>query len=227
MKILDKIKALLAKAESSTFEEEKETYYAKAQELMVKHAIEESDLTPEAREKIIQRTIFITASRADTILYHYVAIAHGVKFIENHHCRGSKSDRTGIMVGYPTDIDFVLSLVASLYLHRELELGRAPNPYNEHGKSFNHSFRLAFARRIYTRLVELFAQAAEHENGAVVLYNRGKEVELYVKATIKTRKTTISSNSQSGAASGREAANRASLLGARNNLSNNSQRALA
>src|SRR3954469_24189165 len=70
-KMFEKIRGLLRKAESTTFEQEANTFFAKAQELMLRYRIDEEalwKLDPERRANIDQ--IFITLRDRDSGVMH-------------------------------------------------------------------------------------------------------------------------------------------------------------
>lgn len=222
---INKILALLAKAESSEFEAESATYLAKAQELMIKHAVEESQLRPEERETIGSETVTVSRARPDKTLMTVAALSVGVQFIQY-----SNSDR-GLLFGTPSDITFVKALYASLVLQRERFLSREHKPYYENGRSFNHSFRVGFAGRVHARFKESKRVAVETSGPGtdLVLVTKDKQVEKAVHDQIgKTRTTAaVRASSHAGHSAGKAAANRADISGGRNNVGGTARRAVA
>ncbi|SDT08792.1 Protein of unknown function [Microlunatus soli] len=155
--VLDKVRGLLAKAESTTFTAEAEALTAKAQELMTRHAIDEALLqTDRAADDIdvSARRLHIDNPYASTkaTLVHCVAEANRVRAVWD--------DRLGActIIGQPTDLETVDLLFTSL-------LVQAARAMNDHGRdsrsgsadrsrSFRRSFLLAYANRIGERLAE-------------------------------------------------------------------------
>jgi hypothetical protein len=219
MDIISKIQGLMAKADRTDNEHEREAFYAKAQELIVKHAVDEADLAPEEQEKIVTERRNVSAKKADHQLYHLVGKIHNVRFISI--AQPLSMGRQAFIVGYPTDISFVDGLVASLIMHRETELQRATAfKGSVHGKEFNNTFRTAYAKRVFLRLRELHAKAENDTPGSgLVLVSRGKEVERAISEKIgPVRAVSRAVKQNNGSVLGDDAGRRANIHGGRNNL---------
>lgn len=222
--IVSKIQALLAKAERTDNEHESEAFFAKAQSLIVKYAVEQWQLTPEEREKIILKKIDLSPKRADYLLLNAVARANSVEFVVGAAPRSR--GRRGYLTGYPSDIAFVESLTASLLLQRERELERAQahKPSWEHGKAFNHSFRVAYANKINARLKVWKADAFRDAGTGteLVLADKFAQVQQFTadQLGVLRKSTSISSRSAIGEHHGRNAADRADISGGERNLGN-------
>jgi Protein of unknown function (DUF2786) len=214
--MMQKILALLAKAESTEFEGEAAVYLAKAEKLMVRHSIDQADLKPEEREKIIMTRVTITRNRPDHVLWNSACLANDVKFIRN-------PDNTfATLVGFPADIAFVQALYASLLLQREGFLRRETKPHWENGRTFNHSFRLGYANRIYQRLTEAKKVVVEKTGPGteLVLASKAAQVDLRTKQEFPrvVSGSRIRAHSRAAYTAGAAAANRADASGGRNNL---------
>jgi hypothetical protein len=141
-RLVDKIMALLAKAVSTDYEPAAATYLAKAQELMIKHALDEADLTGEARERVVVDIVPLPKDRPSQSLWGTVADPVNVRAIRWTFQRELR------LIGYEADVIYVKAMYASLLLQREAALSRVVKPVGEHGGAFNTSFRSGFTRRI-------------------------------------------------------------------------------
>lgn len=121
MSIFDKIRALLDKAESTTFEGEAATYRAKAEELMRKYQVEEEQLIAKDPQVLVptNRSMKVTDSREFGNQYFsmlwFVAKHMGVElrgsWVYDPELRGSVVQAT--LVGYESDMRMVDVLFTS------------------------------------------------------------------------------------------------------------------
>lgn len=154
--ILEKVRALLAKAESTTFEAEAEAFTAKAQELMACHRIDQVvvDAGGSRQGQPRARRIGVDNPYADTraLLLSRVADANG--------CRAMWSKELGSadVFGFPDELDAVEELFTSLLVQATAALRREGSKVDAAGRSrtarFRRSFLVAFAVRIGDRLQE-------------------------------------------------------------------------
>lgn len=154
--MLAKIRALLAKAESTDFDAEAETFTAKAQELMTRHRIDRATLDADAPSdgEAIGRRLGVDPpyARAKFMLVGGIARANS--------CRAVWSRGFGFatVFGYPEDVDAVEELYTSLLvqattaLQREGSRDRVDGPGST--RRFRRSFLIGFAYRISERLRE-------------------------------------------------------------------------
>lgn len=213
--LLTKIRALLAKAEATDNEHEADAYFAKAQEWIERHAVEEWQLAPADRERVTSKVVALSKMTPDAYLLNSACLAGNVKMLRKR----SGSAVTGLLYGYVTDISFVEGLYASLLLQRERALNHAKvsdQRWDESGRSFNHSFRLAYAMRVAARIQER-KQATNNEPGtALVLRDRVTEAENALKADHpKTGKVRTSATSHAGLRAGHRAGANADISGGR------------
>jgi hypothetical protein len=221
--VIRKIQALLAKAERTDNEHEQNAYFSKAQTLITKYAVDQWQLTPAEREKIIQKTIELTPKRADRTLLNAVCIANNVKFIVGP--TSPRRGRYGYLLGFPSDIAFCEALTAGLLLQRERELSKAlkNKPSWEHGKAFNSSFRIHFAGVVAGRLLE-WKKVATEEAGTgteLVLASKAAQVEKFTADKFGDTLHSVAgpkTTSALGALAGREAGKRADISGGQRNL---------
>jgi hypothetical protein len=222
-RILSRVRALLAKAESTTFPAEAETFTAGAQALMARHSIDHALLAssaPGGGEKITGRRIGVENpyESAKAVLIDAVARAN--------RCRSVWSQHLGFttVVGYPADLDAVELLFTSLLVQATGELTRLGRQAGAGGRSrtrtFRQSFLLAFASRIGERLAETTTAQAEQaaaepggRNLLPVLASREESVrdafgEMFPDLVTRPVSRTVD---PAGIASGRAAADLASL----------------
>jgi hypothetical protein len=220
--VLSKVRALLAKAESTSFEAEAEALTAKAQALMTRHAIDEAvarvrhpdgATRPQARRFSIEDPY----ASAKSLLLAGVASANG----------GRTVWRPGLalmtVVAHDTELDAIDTLFTSLLVQADKALVAAGAQRSGRGRSrtrsFRQSFLVAFADRIRERLAEAAAEAAHEAAGDLatsvlpVLARRQEEVDAAVDEMfprLSTRQGPRVTNGE-GWAAGRTAADLAHL----------------
>jgi hypothetical protein len=220
--MLAKIRALLAKAESTTFPHEAEALSAKAQELMARHRIDHVVLGEAASsDGPVGRRIWLDDPYADakSQLLHTVARAH--------RCQSIQMGSIGVchVVGFGVDLDVVEMLHTSLLVQATTALAAAGPQRDARGRSrtrsFRQSFLVAYATRIGRRLLDV---AAATETDAVddaraagvdllpVLARRDDEVESAVRTAFPhLRSKAVSVTNRAGWAAGTAAADVADL----------------
>jgi hypothetical protein len=151
------VRALLAKAESTPYDEEAEALSMKAQELISRYALDrllddpEAD-APSGTRDLGCRRIWLDSPYvlAKAALVHQVADAN--------RCRSAVSEKLGFcsVVGDPRDLEAVELLVTSLLVQASgamLRHGRQVDRWGQsRTRSFRQSFLLAYAGRIGERL---------------------------------------------------------------------------
>ncbi|MFT4126280.1 MAG: DUF2786 domain-containing protein [Gordonia sp. (in: high G+C Gram-positive bacteria)] len=172
-RILGKVRGLLAKAESTTFEEEAEALTAKAQELMTAYSIERAvaEADQPAIPRPATRRVWIDAPYVDgkSLLIQQVAAANG--------CRGVFAKHLGVvtLVGFAADLAFVELLSTSLLLQSSRAMRLAGSHIvngTSRTRSFRQSFLVAYAARIGERLrasAGATQSVATESHGAAVL----------------------------------------------------------
>ena len=155
-KILIRVRALLAKAESTTFPEEAEALTAKAQELMSRYSLElimmettvnAADPHPAAARRLWLDNPYVAAK---AMLVAVVAAAN--------RCRTVLSDKLGFttVLGDELDLEIVELLSTSLLVQATRAMLSAGTQMTRNGRSrtrsYRHSFLLAYATRIGERL---------------------------------------------------------------------------
>ncbi|NMO55926.1 DUF2786 domain-containing protein [Actinoplanes sp. TBRC 11911] len=210
-RVLDRVRALLAKAESTDFPAEAEAFSAKAQELIARHRIddalssERADVTPFARRIGVDHPY--ESEKAS--LLDAVARANS--------CRTVWSPELGFstLFGFDADIDAVELLYTSLLVQANRAMARdEPAKGKARVKAFRRSFLVAYAVRIGERLEQTTRHEIErHTDLLPVLRNRDVQVrEAMDKAfprTVRSRGSRV--DSLEGWESGRAAADEAKL----------------
>ncbi|WP_232050541.1 DUF2786 domain-containing protein [Actinoplanes sp. OR16] len=209
-RILDKVRALLAKAEATDFAAEAEAYSAKAQELITRYRIEMID-APAVGVMPFARRIGVDHPYENEKASLLDAVARA------NSCRCVWSPELGFstIFGFDTDIDAVELLYTSLLVQANRAMTRdEPAKGKARVKAFRRSFLVAYAYRIGERL----RQTAERELAArddllPVLRNRDVQVreamDKVFPTTVRSRTSRV--DSLEGWESGRAAADEAKL----------------
>jgi hypothetical protein len=220
-RMLDRIRALLAKAESTTFPEEAETYTAKAQELMARHSIDAAllDASAAAHTAPVAVRIGVDApyEGPKSMLLSVVATAN--------RCRSVWSKEYGFntVFGFETDLELVELLYTSLLVQATAAMTAQGSRHDRYGRSstrsFRQSFLMAYADRIGERLSGATERASAEAAAEVgdsallpVLAARDDAVRERVETVFPTlRQHRVQVRNRDGWESGRAAADRASL----------------
>jgi hypothetical protein len=158
-RILDKVRALLAKAESTGFAEEAEALTAKAQQLMARHSIDEALLAARAgaRDEPVGCRVGIDNpyELPKATLLDVVAGAN--------RCRSVWAKNLGFatVIGFRPDLDAVELLYTSLLVQATSAMTRAGSRKDHHGRSRTRSFRQSFLTSFAIRIGERLATATE------------------------------------------------------------------
>ena len=160
-KILERVRGLLAKAESTTFEAEAESLTEKAQQLMARYAIDQAMLhvgsendesTPDARRIGIDDPY----AQCKSSLLHRVALANDCKAI------WSRDLGFATIFGFAENIETVELLHTSLLVQATTAMVAAGSKRNHSGQSRTRSFRQSFLYAYATRIGERL-EKAKHE----------------------------------------------------------------
>ncbi|NUT42206.1 MAG: DUF2786 domain-containing protein [Thermoactinospora sp.] len=218
-KTLTRVRALLAKAESTSYEAEAQTFTAAAQRLMAKHSIDVAMLEagPHAGPSGIRVGIDAPYEQAKASLLSVVADAN--------RCRAIWSDDLGFstVLGFEADLDAVELLFTSLLVQATTSIVQAGTKKHGSGRSrsrsFRESFLQAFTVRVGERLDEATAETVREEGEArgtdlvPLLAARTAEVESAVEAMFPTltRSRVRGAYDHEGWTAGRAAADQARL----------------
>ena len=222
-RMLDRVRALLAKAESTDFEEEADAFTAKAQELMARHRIDHALLvaTTGVRDEPVNRRVSIDNpyEAPKSLLLQVVA--------EANSCRAVWAKRFGLttIVGFPTDLDATELLFTSLLVQATRAMTQAKPRPDQYGRnttrSFRQSFLTAYAARIGERLStategvdrEMTASPGAAQLLPVLAARDGAVRDVFEKQFPELSQQVTTINNREGWASGVAAADQASLHG--------------
>jgi hypothetical protein len=169
-RMLSRIRALLAKAESTEFAEEAEALSARAQELMAKYSIDHALLAAESghAETPGGRRIAVDNpyEAAKASLLQTVAQAN--------RCRVVWSRDLGLVtvIGFPADLDAVELLFTSLLVQANTAMLRAGGKRDAYGRSRTRAFRQSFLISYAIRIGERLSEAAGHAEQEAVAERR-------------------------------------------------------
>ena len=216
-RMLAKVRALLAKAESSQFPEEAETLSAKAQELMSRYSVERALVDDPARvgPQGSVRRIWLDSPYLGPKAHLVSAVAGA------NRCRVVSYERLefAVLVGHEVDLDIAELLATSLLVQATeamLVAGRLAGTSGQSRlRSFRHAFLLAYAARIGERLREADRVSTEQvrdERLLPVLARREQEVDqLFTELFPRTVSRRTTASNPEGWGAGRAAANAADL----------------
>jgi hypothetical protein len=216
-KVLSRVRALLAKAESTQFPEEAEALSAKAQELMNRHAFERALL--DADEHKPQAA---TSTRLWLDNPYLEAKSHLVAAIAAaNRCKSVFHPDLGFvaLVGDPLDLDITELLATSLLVQATRAMVAEGRQVSRTGtsrtRSFRRSFLVSYAARIGERLEEAAATAVDpqaNDRLLPVLADRSRVVEeTFHDMYSRTVQKSVSISNGAGWHAGRAAADRADL----------------
>ncbi|WP_019630466.1 DUF2786 domain-containing protein [Actinomadura atramentaria] len=222
-RVLGRVRALLAKAESTEFPSEAEALSARAQELMARHSIDRALLArtgggdvPRGRRIVVESPY----ESAKAVLLTVVA--------EANRCRAVWHRELGLatVVGHPADLAAADLLFTSLLVQATSAMTHAGPRRDARGtartRSFRHSFLNAYAARVGERLRAAAGQAADRAGRRAggtdlvpLLAARdaavGRAVDALFPDLVRGRAGTVSN--PEGWAAGRAAADLAGLDG--------------
>jgi hypothetical protein len=216
-RMVSRIKALLAQAESTNFEEEAETFMAKAYELMDKYRIAVAEVRQEEHRGLEIGSMRYPLSshkylRASLDLLGAVAQHYSVVVVIGH-TGNSKNPR---LVGDRYDLEATVQMFRSLIVQRDRFCLRERVPHGAHQTRFRNSFCYGYSNRIGERLEALrkAARSAASSAGdamALAVYDRLPAVRDTLAGTVGTATLNAPTVSGQGLAAGEEAGNRADL----------------
>ncbi|NRQ50803.1 DUF2786 domain-containing protein [Aeromicrobium stalagmiti] len=169
-KTLTRVRALLAKAESTEFTAEAEAFTAKAQDLMTRHSIDEALLADEAGESLVVQGVRVLIHHPYAMekagLLDVVARANRTRAVWNDFA----SCMT--IVGVPTDLVQVEMLFTSTLVQATTAMthaGQVPGRSGpDRSTAFRKAFLTAYASRIGERLTASTDEAVADYGGGLL-----------------------------------------------------------
>lgn len=157
-RMLGKIRALLAKAESTEFAEEAEALSARAQELMAKYRIDHALLADEAGRKDEPASRRLPVDNP----YEGSKVQLLQEVAQANRCRSVwyKSLGMSAVIGFPADLDAVELLFTSLLVQANTAMLRGGAKRDRDGQSRTRAFRQSFLMAYAVRIGERLAGAA-------------------------------------------------------------------
>jgi hypothetical protein len=221
-KMKTKIELLLAKAEGTDNDHERDAYTAKAQRLMLEWGIAEADL--EARGEVKPETV-VETHRVYTGIYAIAmmtfgnAIASGMGNLRVFKS-GTRTRFTLYVVGHETDVANFWTMMDSLdrQAHAARKAWWKVTPEREwmtgqEGYKAQRDFVLAFGAVCGKRLRELRqeVQVEATPGAALVLVSKAKRVDDYMEQNHRLRPSRSTKGGMSGSRAGAEAGARANI----------------
>lgn len=226
-----KIAGLLAKAERAGSPEEAETFAAKAEQLMVKYAIDAAMFAGSAdADEIVKRYVDIGGIYALCSTQGLNLLSKALGTTEYWITGKASKAHTGVIVGYEGDVDALIMLWNSLSLQattamqrwaagRDLSHLSAFEKFNER-RTFLQGFWMRAGSRAATAFAAAVKEAdAEHAGSdtgysggaALALVNRADQVKAQLPKDLRTQKSRTKSGSWEASAAGAAAADNADL----------------
>ena len=225
-KILDRVRALLAKAQATDYPAEAQTYAEKAAELMARYGVEQAMLAGrdpnidpvESREIALTDPYLMTKA----LLLKHVAVGLNCAMIYTQTTFRSRGkvirveDRRGVLWGHRSDLERVEFLYTCLLLQAQRMAARVRPPAGSRAgvRAYRRSWLIGFAGRIGERLDAATEQAVTDSapGTALVLRDRRTAAEqARDQAHPDVPDTMISGSSGAGYQAGRAAGSRADL----------------
>lgn len=221
-KYVDRVKKLLAKAESTTSEAEADAFFAKAQALMTEWQIEQAELR-DVTDAVVKHEMKLSSTMptADVSAVANVAAHYDLKVLYREYVAGYQT-AAAIIFGHASDVDRFLMLWSSLELQMIRAMRQAEDPRANRAaqRRFRQSFKVGYTRRVGARLASAKAatiREAEARTPGVglVLVSRAELVEQAAAAESGGVRRSSLRLDQRAVAAGASAADAADLGGTR------------
>lgn len=218
---LELVRKLLAKAEGTDNEHERETFMKAAADLMAKYGIEQAMIAVgQVRSRPTSRLVRVEASAYAARhfdLIHHIAEAMGCQAILLPARYGANTSEKKAMhiFGYESDIERAEVLYTSLLLQMASGLRRVQIPADQSPRAYRNSWLLGFVNTV-ARLVREREQAARQEAGTgaeLVLADRSAAVVSEFREAYPHIRRSRPRSSGRGYRDGQQAGERANLGG--------------
>lgn len=199
-KMKARINALLAKAESSNFPEERDAFNAGAEKLMLRLGISIAELESEGKtkaEKVVEVRRTFTGDYSISWIPFVSSVARGFGHLTTLQAVNSwNSSRNSYIIGHESDVEMFLVLLDSLTLQVKSALltwqkeNREDRKWmTEHQRYLqNRSFIEGFGRKVGERLTgrRTTEEAATSTGTALVLVSKDVRVQDWISETYPT-----------------------------------------
>ena len=213
-RVLAKVRGLLAKAESTEYDEEAEALSAKAQELMTRYSLDHLTVHAISEPVASARRLWLPSPYASAKALLAAAVG------EANRCKVVWTEYLGFVtvIGDEPDLAATELMVTSLLVQAARAMLHA-KPAAGDKRTFRQSFLVAYAQRIGERLLDASEHVAAEVGGAAlvpVLAAQRERVERTREQMFPTlRSKSVSVRSEHGYLAGRAAADQAVLEGPR------------
>ena len=224
-----RISALLAKAESTTHEAEREAFVEKAESLMLKLGIEAAELEASGErkaDKIVEQRLEWNGGFSMVMPGFVTELALGFGNITVLRSKGWKQRQLFTwVIGFEADVNTFVQLLTSLEQqsrsalkvfqgeHAEERLWMGRGPAYVQSRSFISGFGSECGKRLGDLRRRVQAEEPVSTGAALVLAEKQPQIDQWVRGhyTVKLGKSRGRMASHSGRAGGREAGRRADL----------------
>lgn len=231
--LLGRVRKLLAMAEADELPDEaRETYNAKAAELIAQYGIDRALVEESQPQRATAADLVVETdppyARDKIDLLASVAVPLGCQLIRRSRRTGASTLHSAHLFGMGADLDRAQLLFTSLLVQQAHALALTPPPAREDPRAFRRSWMAGFSSAVYNRLVEAESvarsRAARKQDGQpagcsveLVLADRHARVEEHVRNLYPRLRTSRSRQlTGSGAGAGYRAGEDADLgLGGR------------
>ena len=220
-----KIAGLLAKAERAGSPEEAEAFAAKAEQMMVKYAIDAAMLgATTSSDTVIVRAVDIKGTYALQATGGLNGLSQSLGTTRYWISGKASGTHTGHLAGFTTDVDMVIMLWNSLSIQAATAMASwakdggiqksmtAFEKFNERRTFLTGFWGRACARAASAHATAVKEAEVEYSGGAALaLVDRASQVEAVVPQGMRTQKSRTKSGSMNAAMAGAAAAERADL----------------
>ncbi len=229
--ILRKVQGLLAKAEGTEFEQERDAFLAKAQEMMERHAISMAEIEA-AKPGTEREPISLDVEWPERSIGKGAKGSLAIAIANANRCQvktgwvRSEGKRTLALKfqGMPEDAEFCVMLYTSLCLQAEQAYDPSNKPEWTHGRTYKANFYEGYCDRVRDRINEQARERAaarkreDAETGTstdlIVVGIEQRVAEKFGKARYGTRRASTN-YCATGRNDGNRAGSRADLSGGR------------
>jgi hypothetical protein len=218
--LMRKIAGLLAKAERTDNPHEAEAFSRKAEQLMIKHGIDET-MARATGTKPKEEIINISMTFPKLLLKGRMSVAHSVILGLNSARCYKSGEQTLIIVGFKTDVENVQTLINSILLQADHALAvwwkDAPERKLLNGGEAiraRRQFLFSFAHTVKNRLTEMRSTTEDSTPGsAIVLRSKMDEVDAALPSGLRSSRSRLKGGTAGASAAGASAGQSARLGG--------------